>query len=445
MHNTSIPVSFYLSPQPLSSSPPPAQQSEFSAQSCAVQDVNNRPQSEMVVDSDTIVLDTSRSHIPPVSRNFTAPRHIQRAFGATEPSRKRRAETVWARGAKRPAQTRIEAIPLSVVPTPQTVNAMRDSAPLTPPSTPPAFVVNMGSTAQQPIRPEQPCSQVPATLPPTSIVTTRNRMTQEFRNGITSVQVRSVPARQPAAESGLISRELQNQRERSRNPTQPIHPPPTEAPQAPATSPQAQETSETQYSTQETPKESQATLNTTLEGCVQPAVNWDCHTHVVQDQKIYTTYEKPSASPTSSTATSQPQRPQSYNKMTTKTVTITITTTIATTEILRPGEPGYEESLQRHRDQTLMSEQEKERMRKEYNESRLWASGQGSRRLNEQKHWKYHKAAEPGKMPVPGQFQCQQGEVKAEPTEGEADPEPELVEKVVVVKQEIQEEDGMGL
>jgi len=40
---------------------------------------------------------------------------------------------------------------------------------------------------------------------------------------------------------------------------------------------------------------------------------------------------------------------RSYRKVVTKTVTMTVTTTIATTEILLPGEPGYEESRKRER------------------------------------------------------------------------------------------------
>jgi hypothetical protein len=127
----------------------------------------------------------------------------------------------------------------------------------------------------------------------------------------------------------------------------------------------------------------------------QPTVNWDCVSYVVSDQKVHTSYEKPEmTAPTVDARTGKTTtRVASYGKMVTKTVTMTVTTTIATTEILRPGEDGYEESLKRQKRQQEMTPEERERQHRQYRESRQWASG--DRALHENFHCKHHRAAQP--------------------------------------------------
>lgn len=88
-----------------------------------------------------------------------------------------------------------------------------------------------------------------------------------------------------------------------------------------------------------------------------------------------------------------PSKVQAYGKMVTKTVTMTVTTTIATTEILRPGEAGYEASLERQKRQREQGPEEQQRQHKQYRESRQWASG--DRTMHENFHYKHHRAAQP--------------------------------------------------
>ncbi|KAF3219213.1 hypothetical protein TWF191_008006 [Orbilia oligospora] len=59
-----------------------------------------------------------------------------------------------------------------------------------------------------------------------------------------------------------------------------------------------------------------------------PTITWECANALVENQK-----------------------------MVTKTVTMTITTTIASTEILRPGEEGYEASMEKYRQQQIEQHQ----------------------------------------------------------------------------------------
>lgn len=127
----------------------------------------------------------------------------------------------------------------------------------------------------------------------------------------------------------------------------------------------------------------------------QPTVNWDCISYVVSDQKVHTSYEKPEMGPcrVSSDGNPVPSRVQAYGKMVTKTVTMTVTTTIATTEILRPGEAGYEASLERQKRQREQGPEEQQRQHRQYRESRQWASG--DRTMHENFHHKHHRAAQP--------------------------------------------------
>lgn len=98
------------------------------------------------------------------------------------------------------------------------------------------------------------------------------------------------------------------------------------------------------------------------EPTLQPTVTWDCATAVVSNENVKKSYEKPTYSKETKfdpiTGKPIPGTGQivSYGRMLTKTVTMTVTTTIARTEILQPGEQGYEESLGRQK------AQEKERI-----------------------------------------------------------------------------------
>ena len=112
-----------------------------------------------------------------------------------------------------------------------------------------------------------------------------------------------------------------------------------------------------------------STTTTTSSSPLKPTVNWDCVTHVVSDQKIQSTYEKPLAPGSTTKVTT------AFGRIVTTTTTTTVTTTIATTEILHPGEPGYEVSLERQRAQTEASPKEREQIEKRYRESRAWSSG----------------------------------------------------------------------
>ncbi|KAL0633369.1 hypothetical protein Q9L58_007742 [Maublancomyces gigas] len=128
----------------------------------------------------------------------------------------------------------------------------------------------------------------------------------------------------------------------------------------------------------------------------QPTVNWDCVSYVVSDQKVHTSYEKPEMGPpcqVDSEGNPIPSKVQAYGKMVTKTVTMTVTTTIATTEILRPGEAGYEASLERQQRQREQGPEEQQRQHKQYRESRQWASG--DRTMHENFHYRHHRAAQP--------------------------------------------------
>jgi hypothetical protein len=117
--------------------------------------------------------------------------------------------------------------------------------------------------------------------------------------------------------------------------------------------------------------------------------------YVVSDQKVHTSYEKPEmAAPAVDARTGKTTtRVASYGKMVTKTVTMTVTTTIATTEILRPGEEGYEESLKRQHRQQEQTPEERDRQHRQYRESRQWASG--NRSLHENFHCRHHRSAQP--------------------------------------------------
>ena len=133
---------------------------------------------------------------------------------------------------------------------------------------------------------------------------------------------------------------------------------------------------------------------------LQPTVDWDRVSYMVSDQKMHTSYEKPEMAPpvvdarTGKTTT----RVASYGKMVTKTVTMTVTMTIATTEILRPGESGYEESLERQKRQQHQTPEERERQQRGYHQSRRWASG--DRTLHENFHCKHHRSAQPARKCV---------------------------------------------
>ncbi|KAK6528817.1 hypothetical protein TWF694_004050 [Orbilia ellipsospora] len=72
-------------------------------------------------------------------------------------------------------------------------------------------------------------------------------------------------------------------------------------------------------------------------------VTWECANALVENQKVQSFYEKPVYSKNGQIV--------SYGKVVTKTVTMTITTTIASTEILRPGEEGYQASVEKYKKQ----------------------------------------------------------------------------------------------
>ncbi|KAK6521283.1 hypothetical protein TWF506_001507 [Arthrobotrys conoides] len=75
-----------------------------------------------------------------------------------------------------------------------------------------------------------------------------------------------------------------------------------------------------------------------------PTITWECANALVENQKVQSFYEKP-------VYNAKTGQVVSYGKMVTKTVTMTITTTIASTEILRPGDEGYEASMEKYRQQ----------------------------------------------------------------------------------------------
>lgn len=72
-------------------------------------------------------------------------------------------------------------------------------------------------------------------------------------------------------------------------------------------------------------------------------VTWERATALVENQKVQSFYEKPVYSKTGQII--------SHGKVVTKTVTMTITTTIASTEVLHPGEEGYQASIERYKKQ----------------------------------------------------------------------------------------------
>lgn len=145
------------------------------------------------------------------------------------------------------------------------------------------------------------------------------------------------------------------------------------------------------------PRECEAVEIESDQAAQQPTVNWDCVSYVVSDQKVQTSYEKPEMSPMEVDSDGSPipssSRVQAYGKMVTKTVTMTVTTTIATTEILRPGEAGYEESVERQKRQREQGPEEKQKRERQYHESRKWANG--DRTMHENFHFTHHRAAQP--------------------------------------------------
>jgi hypothetical protein len=72
-------------------------------------------------------------------------------------------------------------------------------------------------------------------------------------------------------------------------------------------------------------------------------VTWECANALVENQKVQSFYEKP--------VYAKNGQVLSYGKVVTKTVTMTITTTIASTEIIRPGEEGYQASIEKYKKQ----------------------------------------------------------------------------------------------
>ncbi|KAF8253979.1 hypothetical protein K440DRAFT_618562 [Wilcoxina mikolae CBS 423.85] len=139
------------------------------------------------------------------------------------------------------------------------------------------------------------------------------------------------------------------------------------------------------YTTAPTSSSSSSSSSTTPR---QPTINWDCVSHVVSDQKIHSTYEKPTIAPGTTQVTA-------YGRVITTTTTTTVTTTIATTEILHPDEMGYEESLARHKAQMEASPEEREQLEKRYRESRTWS--RGDRGGHEYFHQRHHRAAKPSR------------------------------------------------
>ncbi|EPS43953.1 hypothetical protein H072_2176 [Dactylellina haptotyla CBS 200.50] len=81
-------------------------------------------------------------------------------------------------------------------------------------------------------------------------------------------------------------------------------------------------------------------------------VTWECANALAENRKVQSFYEKP--------VYSEDGQIVSYGKVVTKTVTMTITTTIASTEILRPGEKGYEESVERYKKQQEEQQQKQQ-------------------------------------------------------------------------------------
>ncbi|KAK6502894.1 hypothetical protein TWF481_007934 [Arthrobotrys musiformis] len=80
-----------------------------------------------------------------------------------------------------------------------------------------------------------------------------------------------------------------------------------------------------------------------------PTITWECANALVENKKVQSFCEKPVYSKTGEVV--------SYGRIVTKTVTMTITTTIASTEILRPGEEGYEASMEKYRQQQTQQQQ----------------------------------------------------------------------------------------
>ena len=116
------------------------------------------------------------------------------------------------------------------------------------------------------------------------------------------------------------------------------------------------------------PGASSTTTTSSSSSPLKPTVNWDCVTHVISDQKVQSTFEKPTLAPGTTQVTA-------FGRIITTTTTTTVTTTIATTEILHPGEAGYDASLERQRAQMEANPKEREQIEKRYRESRAWASG----------------------------------------------------------------------
>jgi hypothetical protein len=116
-------------------------------------------------------------------------------------------------------------------------------------------------------------------------------------------------------------------------------------------------------------------------------VNWDCVSYVISDQKIHSAYEKPTLATGTTTVTA-------YGRIVTTTTTTTVTTTVATTEILHPGEEGYEESVARQAAQAAASPEERARIEQSFAMSRAWSSGQ-DKATHEAMHCEHHRAAEP--------------------------------------------------
>ncbi|KAA8903871.1 hypothetical protein FN846DRAFT_953480 [Sphaerosporella brunnea] len=127
---------------------------------------------------------------------------------------------------------------------------------------------------------------------------------------------------------------------------------------------------------------------TKMTAAQQPTVNWDCVSYVISDQKIHSAYEKPTFAPGSTTTVT------AYGRVVTTTTTTTVTTTIATTEILHPGEKGYEESVARQAAQAAASPEERARIEKSFATSRAWSAG-SDKSAHEEMHRQHHRAAEP--------------------------------------------------
>jgi hypothetical protein len=122
--------------------------------------------------------------------------------------------------------------------------------------------------------------------------------------------------------------------------------------------------------------------------CQSPTVNWDCVSQVVSDQKILSTFEKPTTPEGSNTVAG-------YGRIITTTTTTTVTTTIATSEILHPGEMGYEASLARHRAIQEASQEEKQRIMNLYHQSREMSRGEVG--LHQNFHQQHHQSVKPSR------------------------------------------------